>query len=133
MNGVTTPTLTRVDQWHELYKAALFETDKQKIPARIADAEQAIVLRARELFFSSTEEDQALDDALYALRALNSLGLFHILHSFCTTSRAAVTPNIESRPSGKSCNRLPLGMALRAPLPVRASPIWTESYRVRCE
>ena len=79
MNGVTSPTLTRVDRWHELYKAALFETDKQKIPARIADAEQAIVLRARELFFSSTdniEEDQALDDALYALRALqNCLGL----------------------------------------------------------
>src|ERR1700720_4265856 len=64
MNGVTTPTLTRVDQWHELYQAALFETDKEKIPSRIADAEQAIVARARELFFSSTdniEEDQALD------------------------------------------------------------------------
>ena len=79
MNGVTSPALTRVDRWHELYKAALFETDKQKIPARIADAEHAIVLRARELFFSSTdkiEEDQALDDALYALRALqNCIGL----------------------------------------------------------
>jgi len=78
MNGVTTPTLTKIDQWHELYKAALFETDKKKIPARIADAEQAIVLRARELFFSNTdniEEDQSLDDALYALRALqNCLG-----------------------------------------------------------
>jgi hypothetical protein len=75
MNGVTTPTLTKIDQWHELYKAALFETDKKKIPARIADAEQAIVARARELFFSSTdniEEDQALDDALYALRALQN-------------------------------------------------------------
>jgi hypothetical protein len=75
MNGVTSPTLTRVDPWHELYKAALFETDKKKIPARIADAEQAIVARARELFFSSTdniEEDQALDDALYALRALQN-------------------------------------------------------------
>jgi hypothetical protein len=75
MNGVTTPTLTRVDPWHELYKAALFETDKKKIPARIADAERAIVARARELFFSSTdniEEDQALDDALYGLRALQN-------------------------------------------------------------
>ena len=75
MNGASTPTLTRVDQWHQLYQAALFETDKEKIPSRIADAEQAIVLRARELFFSSTdniEEDQALDDALYALRALQN-------------------------------------------------------------
>jgi hypothetical protein len=79
MNGVTTPTLTKIDRWHELYKAALFETDKKKIPTRIAEAEQAIVARARELFFSSTdniEEDQALDDALYALRGLqNCLGL----------------------------------------------------------
>jgi hypothetical protein len=25
------------------------------------------------------------------------------------------------------------GWAVRAPLPVRASAIWTESYRVRCE
>ena len=47
MNGVTTPTLTRVDPWHELHKAARFETDKKKIPARIADAEQAIVARRR--------------------------------------------------------------------------------------
>ena len=79
MNGVSASSLTKVDQWHELYKAALFETDKKRIPARIADAEQAIVARARELFFNSTdniEEDQALDDALYALRALqNCLGL----------------------------------------------------------
>jgi hypothetical protein len=79
MNGTATATETKVGQWHELYKAALFETDKKKIPARIADAEQAIVARARQLFFTSTdtiEEDQALDDALYALRALqNCLGL----------------------------------------------------------
>jgi hypothetical protein len=75
MNGITTPTLTRVDPWQEVYKAALFETDKKKIPAPMADAEQAIVARARELFFSGTdsiEEDQALDDALYALRALQN-------------------------------------------------------------
>jgi hypothetical protein len=46
-----------------------------KIPARIADAEKAIVVRARELFSAGSdtiEEDQALDDALYALRALQS-------------------------------------------------------------
>ena len=61
--------------WRELYKAALFETDREKIPVRIAEAEKAIVQRARELFASPTdniEEDQALDDALYALRALQS-------------------------------------------------------------
>jgi hypothetical protein len=65
--------------WRELYKAALFETDKNRLPERIAEAEKAIVARARELFNTTTdniEEDQALDDALYALRALQScLGL----------------------------------------------------------
>lgn len=59
--------------WRELYKAALFETDRSRLPNRIDQAEKAIIARARELFGSATdtiEEDQALDDALYALRAL---------------------------------------------------------------
>jgi hypothetical protein len=61
--------------WRELYTAALFETDDNRLSARIADAEKAIVARARELFSvgsDTIEEDQALDDALYALRALQS-------------------------------------------------------------
>jgi hypothetical protein len=61
--------------WRELYCDALFETDKNRIPARIKDAEQAIVARARELFAAgkdTIDEDQALDDALYALRALQN-------------------------------------------------------------
>jgi hypothetical protein len=65
----------RPEGWRELYTAALFETDPNRIPARIADAEQAIVARARELFSAGNdtiEEDQALDDALYALRALQN-------------------------------------------------------------
>jgi hypothetical protein len=58
-----------------LYTAALFETDKNRIPERIAEAQKAIMARARELFSASSdtiEEDQALDDALYALKALQS-------------------------------------------------------------
>ncbi len=65
----------KLQAWRELYTAALFETDRDRIPSRIADAEKAIVVRARELFSASSdtiEEDQALDDALYALRALQS-------------------------------------------------------------
>ncbi|MCU1300781.1 MAG: hypothetical protein JWQ87_1065 [Candidatus Sulfotelmatobacter sp.] len=61
--------------WRELYSAALFETDKKQIPCRISEAEKAIVARARELFAAGSdtiEEDQALDDALYALRALQN-------------------------------------------------------------
>jgi hypothetical protein len=69
----TTPTDSQT--WRELSSAALFETDKSRIPDRIAHAEKAIVNRARELFAAGAdtiEEDQALDDALYALKALQS-------------------------------------------------------------
>jgi len=69
------PSVTTRTNWRELYTAALFETERERIPARIADAEKAIMVRARELFsFGSDtiEEDQALDDALYALRALQN-------------------------------------------------------------
>jgi len=61
--------------WHTLYHAALFETDRNKISERIAEAESAIVLRIKELFVTTTdhiEEDVVLDDALYALRALRN-------------------------------------------------------------
>ena len=69
------PSTTRnsMNSWHTLYQAALFETDRSKVPARIAEAEKAILSRVRELFGAETdhiEEDQVLDDALYALRAL---------------------------------------------------------------
>ena len=73
MNVTTSQSNSEI--WRELYVAALFETDREKMPSRIADAEQAIVARARELFSAgndTVEEDQALDDALYALRALQS-------------------------------------------------------------
>jgi len=61
--------------WQDLYQAALFETDRSKIPARIVQAEQAILARIRELFAATNdhiEEDQVLDDALYALRTLRN-------------------------------------------------------------
>lgn len=64
-----------LEPWRQLYTAALFETEKERIPARIAEAEKAIIARARELFSATSdtiEEDQALDDALYALRALQN-------------------------------------------------------------
>jgi len=61
--------------WHVLYHAALFETDRDRVPQRIAEAEKAILSRMKELFAAETdhiEEDVVLDDALYALRALRN-------------------------------------------------------------
>ena len=62
-------------RWKRLYTEALFEIDSSKLPERIAQAETALVVRARELFHApgdNIEEQQALDDAMYALQALRS-------------------------------------------------------------
>ncbi len=70
-----TLSLPLMRNWRDLYTAALFETDRNEIPSRIAEAEKAIMARARELFSAGAdtiEEDQALDDALYALKALQN-------------------------------------------------------------
>jgi len=61
--------------WRQTYRAALFEIQASKLPARIAEAEKAVVLRARELFQATGdngEETEALDHAMYALHALRS-------------------------------------------------------------
>ena len=65
--------------WRDLYVAALMESDKERVPSRIAEAEVAIVERARLLFTSSGDniQEEALDDALYALRALKTCLLTH--------------------------------------------------------
>ena len=61
--------------WKDLYQAALCESDLNKLPERIADAETALVMRARDLFYTSAdrfEEEESLDDALCILHALRS-------------------------------------------------------------
>ena len=50
--------------------------DKTKLPERIAQAEKALALRARELFNvagDNIEEEEALDDTMYALHALRNI------------------------------------------------------------
>jgi hypothetical protein len=62
--------------WRELYKAAVFETDRNKLLKRIAEARMALIERARELFRDNGDRDnegQAIDEAMYALRALGRL------------------------------------------------------------
>jgi len=80
--------------WKDLYTAALFEADPSKIQQRIAEAEKALVLRARELFSApgdNIEEQESLDDAMYALHALGSA------YNFSTNATAW---NVGSAPPG---------------------------------
>ena len=61
--------------WRGLYKAALFETDISKLPRRIEEARNALIFRSRELFGTSPHYDgepEAIENALYALRALEN-------------------------------------------------------------
>jgi len=61
--------------WPMLYHAALFETDHNKVPQRIEQAEKAILRRIKALFVTAgdhIEDDVVLDDALYASGALRS-------------------------------------------------------------
>ncbi|MGC2186550.1 MAG: hypothetical protein WA637_25005 [Terriglobales bacterium] len=61
--------------WKDLYQAALCESDLNKLPERIADAETALVMRARDLFYTSgdkIDEAESLDDAMCILHALRS-------------------------------------------------------------
>jgi len=74
MSASATVLYPSAHSWRDFYRAALFETDKTKLAERIAQAEQAIVDRGRQLFGMEMNgtEDEALEDALYALRALKS-------------------------------------------------------------
>jgi hypothetical protein len=59
--------------WKDLYQAAICESDLNKLPGRVDDAEAAIVIRARELFYGDGDdagEGESLDDAMCILHAL---------------------------------------------------------------
>jgi hypothetical protein len=70
------PKLGHSGAWRELYTAALLELDRNRLPERMAEAEKAIrTYAAQELIQAkgdNIEEQEALDDSLYALRALAS-------------------------------------------------------------
>jgi hypothetical protein len=68
------PPLSTDRSWKTLYRAAIFETNRNAIPESISNAEKAVVARGRELFrqAGTLEEKEALEDALYALRAYQS-------------------------------------------------------------
>jgi hypothetical protein len=66
--------------WRDLYLQAVFENDRTKAPALIAEAERALVRRECELFSNPREaaEREAINSALHALRLLrNCLRLDH--------------------------------------------------------
>ena len=62
-----------IQSWIEMFKAAMMETDRKRLPSQINEAETALARRARELFAMSgnnTEEREAVDRALHKLQGL---------------------------------------------------------------
>ena len=63
-----------LNRWKSLYRAAILETNKRLLPQRVSEAEEAVRVREREIFYGNgtPEEKEALEDALYALRAFRT-------------------------------------------------------------
>jgi hypothetical protein len=73
MTTALPPCLNRTD-WRPLYRAAILETNRSVLPQRVSEAEEAVIARGREIFCANAtnEEKEALEDALYALRAFRT-------------------------------------------------------------
>jgi uncharacterized protein YecA (UPF0149 family) len=67
--------MTETYKWHEVYKAAVLETDWTKMEERILVAEAALHERRKEFDLNhggTPEENQAIQDALNALNVLRN-------------------------------------------------------------
>ena len=65
-----------VTNWRELYRDAILELNPSKLPAHIAEAENSLIERGRELVQEagdSSEEERALEDARFFLQALRRI------------------------------------------------------------
>lgn len=70
------PPCLKCTDWRSLYRAAILETNKGFLPQRVLEAEESVRAREREIFYGDgtleEEEKEALEDALYALRAFRT-------------------------------------------------------------
>ena len=63
-----------IEEWRVLCKLALFETSRDRIPDRIAEAEEALAKRSRELFalgLDASKERHDIESALCSMKALS--------------------------------------------------------------
>ena len=58
MHTASSPSLNR---WRTLYQAAILETNKELLPERVSEAEEAVKARGREMFYANgtPEEKEA--------------------------------------------------------------------------
>jgi len=70
MNHAASSQQEKNIDWKELYVAALFEQDKDRLPEKIALAQLAIATKKQELSSGSIDERRVLDNAAFSLQAL---------------------------------------------------------------
>jgi len=72
METASPPCRPIFTEWKPLCRAAILETDTTVGSIKAKEAERAILARERELFYGdgTLEEKEALEDALYVMRAL---------------------------------------------------------------
>jgi hypothetical protein len=61
-----------MSNWRDLYSAALRETDAAKLPGRLAEAKDAIILRIQELATSRTIDGE-FEEIMAATREIDNL------------------------------------------------------------
>jgi phage-related protein len=77
--------------WRSLYLAALFEADSAKLPGRIAEAECALSIRDRELWYSGGDHNGEQNALTGAMRALEALRYIHQCPRVTPSGRAPGT------------------------------------------
>lgn len=84
--------------WKTLYHAAILETEKSVVKQKISAAITAVLSRQKELFgCGSSDEKEALEEALYLLRAYRNAW-----ENCEEVSGTAPTPPPESYPTGRT-------------------------------
>lgn len=71
------PQTTMENEWRELYREALLESDPTRVPILIEEAYKAVQRRTLELWYAcrpETKERHELDAALYFLGLLRMIG-----------------------------------------------------------
>ena len=69
--------MATICEWKTKYRTVLLETNRRALPKEIAEAENAIIVRARELFHQSgtdiDTEREELEEVLYTLQAFRNV------------------------------------------------------------
>ena len=92
------------EQWRELYKAAVFETDKNKLPGRIDEAQTALVFRMRELFHNRENIHERQAVAMSGASRTRSSGSRSTMPNQSASVMVVLSTSVPAASSSRSCD-----------------------------